>query len=228
MGKDIFYIDLPEMIRPEPVSYFRGTVIDKEDGRPITARYELTDLTGGIGVISSMTDNSGGFLVCLPGGSSYGLNVTADGYMIFSENFDFEEGYSSAEPYRKTIRLNKVREGELMRMFNVFYDTDSWELLEASMPELEMLLRFLTVNHTVVVEIGGHTDSDGTEEHNQLLSERRAESVREFLVKRGIAAERIFWHGYGETSPIADNITPSGKRQNRRTEIKILSEGTIK
>ncbi|MDX9904814.1 MAG: OmpA family protein [Bacteroidales bacterium] len=228
MGKDIFYIDLPELIQPEPVSYFRGTVVDKADGRPITARYELTDLTGGIGVISSVTDSRGGFLVCLPGGSSYGLNVTADGYMIFSENFDFEEGYSSAEPYRKIIRLNKVREGELMRMFNVFYDTDSWELLEASMPELEMLLGFLTVNHTVVVEIGGHTDSDGTDEHNQLLSERRAGSVRQFLIKRGIEPERIFWHGYGESAPIADNITPAGKRQNRRTEIKILSEGTNK
>jgi len=78
------------------------------------------------------------------------------------------------------------------------------------------------------VEIGGHTDSDGTEEHNQLLSERRAGSVRQFLIKRGIDPERIFWHGYGETSPIADNITPAGKRLNRRTEIKILSEGTNK
>ena len=91
--------------------------------------------------------------------------------MIFSENFDFEEGYTSTEPYRKTIGLNKVRKGEYMRMYNVFYDTDSWELLEESMPELEKLLEFLTINRTVVVEIGGHTDSDGTDEHNQLLSE---------------------------------------------------------
>ncbi|MCK7531045.1 MAG: hypothetical protein MZV63_08380 [Marinilabiliales bacterium] len=54
-----------------------------------------------------------------------------------------------------------------MRMYNVFYDTDSWELLEASMPELEKLLEFLKINGTVVIEIGGHTDSDGSDEHNQ-------------------------------------------------------------
>lgn len=228
MGKDIFYLDLPVQVQPEPVLYFQGTVIDKASGQPITAKYELTDLTNGIDVIASLTDNRGGFFVCLPMGSSYGLNVTADGYMIFSENFDFAGGYTSAEPYLKTIALNKVRKGEFMRMYNVFYDTDSWELLESSRPELEHLLEFLQVNHTVVIEIGGHTDSDGSDEHNQRLSERRANSVREFLMKRGIDGKRIFSHGYGETHPVADNITPSGKRLNRRTEITILSEGTAK
>lgn len=227
-GKDIYYLDLPEEIQPEPVSYFKGNVIDKASGQPIKARYELTDLTRRAEVINSVTDGRGEFFVCLPQGSSYGLNVTAPGYMIFSENFDFVEGYTSSEPYLKTIALNRVREGEFMRMYNVFYDTDSWELLESSLPELEQLLEFLIVNPTVVIEIGGHTDSDGSEEHNQRLSERRANSVREFLIKRGIAGERIFSHGYGETTPVADNITPAGKRLNRRTEITILSEGTIK
>ncbi|MHC1731523.1 MAG: OmpA family protein [Bacteroidales bacterium] len=227
-GKDIYYLDLPEEIQPEPVSYFKGTVIDKASGQPITARYELTDLTRRAEVISSVTDGSGEFFVCLPQGSSYGLNVTAKGYMIFSENFDFVEGYTSSEPYLKIIALNRVRKGEFMRMYNVFYDTDSWELLESSLPELEQLLEFLNINPTVVIEIGGHTDSDGSEEHNQRLSEKRASSVREFLVKRGIAGERIFSHGYGETSPVADNITPAGKRLNRRTEVTILSEGTVK
>ncbi|TNF39914.1 MAG: tetratricopeptide repeat protein [Bacteroidetes bacterium] len=225
-GKDIYYLDLPQRVQPEPVLYFRGNVIDKESGQPIVARYELTDLTYRSDVMRSVTDGRGGFFVCLPQGTSYGLNVTADGYMIFSENFDFAEGYTSADPYIKTIALNKVREGEFMRMYNVFYDTDSWELLESSMPELEQLLEFMEVNRTVVIEIGGHTDSDGSDEHNQRLSERRAESVREYLVKRGIDGNRIFSHGYGETSPVADNVTPAGKRLNRRTEITILSEGT--
>jgi len=227
-GKDIFYIDLPEAIRPEPVSYLKGKVIDKEDGKPLVAKFELTDLTNRSRVIASATDNQGGFFVCLPSGFRYGLNVTADGYMIYSENFDFVEGYTSAEPYRKTIGLNRVRKGEFMRMYNVFYDTDSWDLLEESMPELEKLLEFLIINNTVIVEIGGHTDSDGTDEHNQLLSERRANSVREYLIKKGIKPDRLFSHGYGEGSPVADNETAAGKKLNRRTEITVLSEGANK
>ncbi len=225
-GKDIFWIDLPEEIQPEQVLYFKGKVTDKLTGIPIKASYELSDLTFRNKVIAADTDNSGEFFVCLPRGSSYGLNVTANGYLFFSENFDFVGGYTSAEPYTRTIALNRVREGEFMRMYNIFYDFDSWELLEASMPELELLLEFLTINHTVVIEIGGHTDSDGSDEYNLRLSERRANSVKEFLIKRGISAERIFSHGYGESEPIADNVTEAGKRLNRRTEITILSEGT--
>ena len=227
-GKDIYYINLPEAVRPEPVSYLRGAVTDKADDKPLKAKFELTDLTNRNRVIASATDNQGGFFVCLPSGFRYGLNVTADGYMIYSENFDFEEGYTSAEPYRKTIGLNKVRKGEFMRMYNVFYNTDSWELLEESMPELEKLLEFMTINPAVVVEIGGHTDADGTEEHNQVLSEKRANSVREYLIKRGIKSDRLFSHGYGEGSPVADNETPAGKKLNRRTEITVLSEGINK
>ena len=227
-GKDIFYIDLPEAIRPEPVSYLKGKVIDKADGKPLNAKFELTDLTNRSRVIASATDNQGGFFVCLPSGFSYGLNVTADGYMIYSENFDFEEGYTSTEPYRKTIGLNRVRKGEYMRMYNVFYNTNSWDLLEESRPELDKLLEFLTINNMVIVEIGGHTDSDGTDEHNQLLSERRANSVREYLIKKGIKPDRLFSHGYGEGSPVADNETPAGKKLNRRTEITVLSEGANK
>ena len=225
-GKDIYYLNLPDTVKPEPVSYFKGTVLDKSNDKPIRANFELTDLTNNTIMIASQTDNQGGFFVCLPSGCSYGLDVKANGYMIFSENFDFEEGYSSAEPYRKTICLNKVRKGEFMRMYNVFYNTDSWELLETSKPELENLLEFLTINQNVVIEIGGHTDSDGTDEHNQVLSEKRAQSVRDYLIKRGIQGDRIYSHGYGETRPVADNITAAGKKLNRRTEITILSEGT--
>lgn len=225
-GKDIFYINLPEEVRPEPVSYLKGTVIDKSSGRPLKAAFELTDITNKNVVMDSRTDDNGGFFVCLPSGCSYGLDVSADGFMIYSENFDFEEGYTSSEPYRKTILLNKIRKGEFMRMYNVFYDTDSWKLLESSAPELENLLEFLMVNNTVVVEVSGHTDSDGTEEHNQVLSEHRALSVKEYLVKRGISPERIFTHGYGESKPVSDNETLAGKRLNRRTEVTVLSEGT--
>lgn len=227
-GKDIFFLKLPEEIQPEPVSYLKGTVIDKADGKALKAKYELTNLTNRTQVISSITDNNGNFFICLPSGYSYGLNVTSDGYMIYSENFDFESGYTSAEPYYKNIGLNRVRKGEFMRMYNVFYNTASWELLESSLPELQSLVDFLRINSTVVVEIGGHTDSDGSDEYNQVLSEKRAASVRDYLIKHGINGDRLFFHGYGESLPVADNLTPAGKKLNRRTEITILSEGTSK
>lgn len=73
----------------------------------------------------------------------------------------------------------------------------------------------------VRVEVGGHTDAKGTDEYNQALSERRAESVVQYLIGKGIAADRMQSKGYGEAEPIADNETDEGRELNRRVELKI-------
>ena len=71
----------------------------------------------------------------------------------------------------------------------------------------------------VKVEVAGHTDSVGTEEYNMGLSLRRAEAVRQYLVGKGIAADRLIVRGYGESRPVADNATAEGRFQNRRVEL---------
>jgi outer membrane protein OmpA-like peptidoglycan-associated protein len=73
-----------------------------------------------------------------------------------------------------------------------------------------------------MIDVLGHTDSDGAEGYNQALSERRAQSVASFLTGRGVATVRIATIGYGETRPIATNETAEGKAQNRRVEIKVV------
>jgi len=72
---------------------------------------------------------------------------------------------------------------------------------------------------TMQLIIEGHTDSDGTTEHNQILSEKRAESVKVYLINAGIASSRLFVEGYGESRTVASNITTTGKAQNRRVEL---------
>ena len=70
------------------------------------------------------------------------------------------------------------------------------------------------------IEIGGHTDSSGIEEKNVILSQQRADAIKEYLVKNGIPADEIIARGYGSTQPIADNQTPEGKQKNRRIEVR--------
>ena len=89
------------------------------------------------------------------------------------------------------------------------------------MAELNKLSTLLKDNGEIKVEIGGYTDSTGSDEHNLLLSEKRALSVVNFLVSSGVAADRLQYKGYGNTSPVADNITNEGRALNRRTEVKI-------
>jgi outer membrane protein OmpA-like peptidoglycan-associated protein len=90
------------------------------------------------------------------------------------------------------------------------------------MVELDKVVAFLQANASLVVEIGGHTDNTGGEEHNLWLSGKRAGEVAAYLVDRGIQSGRITFRGYGMNDPVTSNETPEGRAQNRRTELKVL------
>jgi outer membrane protein OmpA-like peptidoglycan-associated protein len=93
-------------------------------------------------------------------------------------------------------------------------------LLPASEKILDNVAEILLANPDVKVEVGGHSDSDGNDGYNMKLSEARANAVRNYLIKKGVPAERMTARGYGETHPIADNTTTEGKAANRRVELK--------
>jgi flagellar motor protein MotB len=222
-GKDIFFFNLYESARPNPVSYLKGKVYDKATGRLLKADYELINLSTGKITIKSTTDASGNFLICLPSGFNYGINVSKPGYLFFSENFMFEGIHTVAEPFIKKILLSPLRVGEKIQLTNVFYAVDSWELKDESKTELDNLVKLLSDNRDLVMEIGGYTDSTGSDEYNLGLSEKRVMSVVRYLVSSGISADRLKYKGYGNTSPIGDNVTAEGRKLNRRTEAKIIA-----
>jgi hypothetical protein len=221
-GKDIFYFILDESVRPNPVSYLKGKVTDKETGKLLKADYELINLSTNKVTIKSATDDNGNFLVCLPSGFNYGLNVSKTGYLFYSDNFMFEGQHTVMEPFIKRINLSPLKVGEKMQLSNVFYEFDSWELKKESVEELNNLAELLIFNKDLIVEIGGYTDSIGTRGYNLTLSEKRAISVVNYLISKGISSERLKYKGYGNTSPIGDNITSEGRKLNRRTEAKII------
>lgn len=98
----------------------------------------------------------------------------------------------------------------------VFFDTDSAAIKPESFPDLDRAVRLMTTNDRLAGTIEGHTDSRGSDAYNQKLSQRRAESVRQYLVDKGVPASRLDAIGKGESSPIADNATAEGRAQNRR------------
>jgi hypothetical protein len=221
-GKDIYSFSLYDKVRPDPVSYFRGNVYDSETGKLLNADYELIKLNTGKVIGSGTTDRAGSFLVCLPAGFNYGLNVNKPGYLFYSDNFMLEGIHSASEPFNKRILLKPIKVGETLQLANVFYGFDSWELKKESIAELDRLYKLLTENKNIFVEIGGYTDSIGTDSYNISLSERRARSVVGYLTDKGIAKERLSFKGYGSAFPIGDNITDDGRKLNRRTEVKVM------
>ncbi|HNR42518.1 MAG TPA: OmpA family protein, partial [Bacteroidales bacterium] len=220
-GKNIYSFYLHESIRPDPVSYLKGKVTDKETGKRLVADYELINLSTGRSVLVNSSGEDGNFLVCLPSGFNYGLNVRKKGYLFYSENFMLEGTHTVVKPFLKNILLSPLKVGESMLLANVFFEIDSWLLKKESLKELNNLLLLLAENKDIMVEIGGYTDATGTDEHNLILSEKRAMSVVNYLVENGISDGRLKYKGYGNSSPRGDNITSEGRRLNRRTEVLI-------
>jgi outer membrane protein OmpA-like peptidoglycan-associated protein len=225
-GKNIYWFNLYESIRPDPVAYLKGKVFDKETGKTLVADCELINLSTGKSVLINSSDADGNFLVCLPSGYNYGINVRKKGYLFYSENFMLEDKHTALKPYLKQISLSPLKVGESMLLANVFFEVDAWMLKKESVNELNNLLNLLKENKEIIVEIGGYTDATGTDEHNQILSEKRALAVVDFLRENGIASGRLKYKGYGNASPKGNNITSEGRKLNRRTEVMIVGIGS--
>ncbi|MBV1917392.1 MAG: OmpA family protein [Sphingomonadaceae bacterium] len=104
----------------------------------------------------------------------------------------------------------------------VTFDVDSSALKPQFRSTLDQIAQSLTTYPDSLIDVYGHTDSTGSEQYNQALSERRASTVANYLVMRGVSAARARSQGYGETMPVASNETDAGRALNRRVEIKIV------
>lgn len=104
---------------------------------------------------------------------------------------------------------------------NIFFVTGSYRLLAKSNKSLDDVAKLMQEDTNLKLDIEGHTDNTGTAEKNQSLSDNRAKSVYDYLIKKGIAAERLKSAGYGQDQPVADNKTAAGRSQNRRVELKL-------
>jgi len=220
---DIYTFEMPGDVRPDPVSYITGRVYDAANMKGLEAVFQLIDLTTGKLVMESVSNpGEGDYFLSLPTGTSYAFNVSQPGYLFYSDHFEIEKRYSRLEPFRKDIPLEPIRSGKRIVLNNIFFDTDSYTLKDASRVELDKIRELLEQNPGVKVEISGHTDNTGTPQYNLELSEKRAEEVVSYLTRHGIDPERLTAKGYGETQPVEDNATEQGRAQNRRTELKVL------
>ncbi|MGM0498257.1 MAG: OmpA family protein [Bacteroidota bacterium] len=223
--KDIYKFELPEKAKPVASSYMKGNVFDAESKEPLEASFELISMKSGQTIMNSYSrKETGSFLVSIPTNEDYVLNVSKEGYLFYSDNFKLEGKHKASEPYLKDIPLKSIKEGEKMILRNVFYETDSFKLESESKVELNKVFQLLTNNPTLQIEISGHTDNVGSKSYNKELSKKRARSVYDFLIEKGIEPDRLTYKGYGEEQPIDSNENPEGRAKNRRTEIKVIKE----
>lgn len=122
----------------------------------------------------------------------------------------------------KDFDRSKIAVGTLLRTEEIQFKADKYELLPSSFGVLNDLYELLRINSDIKIEVGGHTNNIPSEDYCDWLSEQRAKAVADYLVKRGIKADRITFKGYGKRNPITTNETAAGRRRNQRVDIKIL------
>ena len=231
-GLDIYYFTMPEHLRPTRTLYFDGFVYDIETRKAVPGKFQLIDLETGEEVIYSEADKlTGEFMVSLPVDREYALNVSYPGYTFFSQNFNMTNP-EGLEAIHMDVPLVPLSSDKPILLANVFFDLAKATLRPNSFVELDKLANFLKENKEIIVEIGGHTDSRGT--NNQTLSNRRAKAVYDYLLTKGIEEKQLTHKGYGSTQPIftdeyISKLATKEKKEeahqsNRRTEYKIISE----
>jgi outer membrane protein OmpA-like peptidoglycan-associated protein len=170
--------------------------------------------------ISGVSNAKGLFKVNLPAGT----------YDIKMKSIGDAQDYSSVEipkiganqTYTEMTVTIQMSLPKFFTLDNLHFSSGQATILKSSYKELAELVEYLTLKPNLKIEIAGHTDSDGEESSNLELSIKRALAIKNYLIKKGIKANRLFHKGYGESMPVADNSTKSGKAKNRRTEIRVL------
>jgi outer membrane protein OmpA-like peptidoglycan-associated protein len=127
-------------------------------------------------------------------------------------------------PVVVSVAVKEKKAAGKIRLPIVHFDFDKYNIKKIYVPDLDQHVAYLSANPSSPVTVEGHTDSKGSDQYNQKLSERRATAVRKYLIEKGISSSRIRVVGYGEQRPIADNKTEEGRAINRRAEFEVTVE----
>ncbi|HRX10971.1 MAG TPA: OmpA family protein [Draconibacterium sp.] len=222
-GMEIFAFNLDRGLATTPVAYVRVKVKDMVSKKPVKVEVKLESQPFKPNRFQSQeTDDNGEAMFFVMLNRNYAFTVAEPGYLYTSKFVNQNKANSISEPEIVEIELQPIQIGAEVQLYNIYFETDSFRILQQSESELQNVVAFLKNNTKLKIEIQGHTDSSGNAENNKLLSENRAKSVVDYLVKNGIAKNRLTFKGYGDKVPIASNETPEGRMLNRRTTIKIL------
>lgn len=217
---DLYQFQLPEQSQSRPIAYVQGTVTDQKTGSSLRAQLKFEDLNDSTRLFDQTSNEQGRFYAVLPARSDYGLSVAKPGYLFYSKNFALRD-QNREEALELQVKLVPIEVGRSVKLENVFFDFDSYNLQATSAAEIKEIARFMKQNPTVKIELQGHTDNQGSESYNLKLSQERAEAVRSALIKLGVSASRMVSKGFGASKPVADNKSEEGRALNRRTTLVI-------
>jgi outer membrane protein OmpA-like peptidoglycan-associated protein len=206
----------------------QGSVYDVETNRAMAGvLLTFKDIHGDNEPFTLVTDSLGSFTIPVNEGLELYVKAQRNGYFGDANILSTKE-LTESKDFEKNFFLSAIPKGDII-IPGIEYDSEKASLTPESEKVLDNLADFLNLNNNLKVEISSHTDERGNDEYNLKLSQDRAKVCVDYLVEKGIAAERLIAIGYGETQPIVNNAqTEEEHQKNRRTALRTLSEAEIK
>lgn len=196
-----------------------GAVTEEGTGAPVAAQIRVTPAGGTEPVATAQCDSlTGRYTVGMEAKGPFWIDIEAKGYFFANDAMTFGSERSAVRNYT----LKKMEAGVKITLENILFETGSSKLKKSSFEPLDKFAELLRKNPEIRIEVSGHTDNVGKAEMNKRLSRARAKSVRDYLVKQGVEAERMDYAGYGMEQPVESNKTKAGREKNRRVEVKVL------
>lgn len=171
------------------------------------------------GTFKEDATTAGMFTVSLPESGEYQLRVQAPGYYPVDTVMEITEGANTMN-----FNLKPITVGETVRLQNVMFKQSTAVLMEESNEDLDEVVEMMKENPQMEILLTGHTDNQGSSKANIKLSRERVDAVKNYLISRGIAEERIDGKGFGGTRPIASNASEETRRHNRRVEFTVMKK----
>jgi len=220
---NIYQFELHEEARPQDMLLIKGEVLD-EEGNKVDAIVQIRDSASNIIAETKVSENSGKYAIATE------INKAAPQDLIVNikkEGYAYDTRLITKEQIQEQVvtdnaNIKKVEVGKTYDLNDIYFATNSYTLTSKSKSIIDLFVEFLMENPTIKVEIQGHTDDIGNDEDNQLLSERRAQAVYQYVLEKKIEQKRLSYKGFGESMPIATNTTEEGRAKNRRTIFLIL------
>ena len=222
-GWDIYSFDLYDGAKPERVLFLKGKLKDKSNNLLQGASIQLKNIRTKENQQIFVQNGEYTIAVTLDEGDDILFSINKKGYAFNSTYISFDDD-SFSSPRRIDFEVEKLGNGKVFRLDNIYFASNSFNLNNISKEILLAFIDYLKLNNSLKLAIHGHTDNVGSASANLLLSKNRAKEVFSFLLNNGIKKERLDFQGFGEEKPITTNKTNNGRAQNRRTEFVILGQ----
>ena len=198
-----------------------GTLTNEKDGAPVQGTINFRSLSGK--EVVANTTEEGTYEIVLPEPGHYDITSINESFLAYTGEIEVEMPETN-EPTQKDIALTPIEIGATVRLNKVYFDFDKATLRPESFPELDRVVTLMENNPTLEIEISGHTDDKGSDAYNLKLSQNRANSVKKYVVSKGISSSKIIAKGYGESQPEVANDSDENRQFNRRVQFTVLKK----